>query len=264
MNSTTKRPIPVTPILRLYREMRRMSQAQRLRRAYELAERPDELLTCVRDSIEQFNRYDNIDEPFCPTHTTLTAPAAIFTGRTLAAALAQRPHQVDAVEPFSFTLVDYEVPPARTTIRARLMQNQFADGTRSTTAIKIDLLLKHEDGTPIIAEAKVAKPNGYDTDSTLALVQALAGATHFATPNQQARLARHYPRHFKPGNHLDVAVVAYQPATLAKATYQQKLNQAARELAKHLQSSAQSPRELRTIHFLTARGHPLTLTLMAQ
>lgn len=99
---------------------------------------------------------------------------------------------VSGQDGFRFDVVDYEIPPARTTKNAPLMLNQYEDGTPSTKGMKIDLLLRHEDGTPIVGETKVAKVEGYDTDAVLALIQALAGATQFATPSQQERLAVHY------------------------------------------------------------------------
>jgi hypothetical protein len=61
---------------------------------------------------------------------------------------------------FSFDVVDYEVPPARTTQNALLMLNRFTDGRRSTTTMAVDLLLRHEDGAVIIGEVKVAKAKG--------------------------------------------------------------------------------------------------------
>ncbi|HUR15967.1 MAG TPA: hypothetical protein VMZ33_01665, partial [Candidatus Limnocylindrales bacterium] len=139
--------------------------------AKELASYPDEVATRVRESIERFRNYDNIDEPFCPRHDVLTLPSAILDGRSLAAALTPSPNTVQGNNPFSFTLVDYEVPPARTTKNSRFMLNRFEDGRASTSTMSIDLLLRHEDGTLIVGEAKVAKIEGYDTDSVLALVQ---------------------------------------------------------------------------------------------
>jgi hypothetical protein len=219
-----KRPIPVTPLLALYRTLRRASQRERLLLARELAAHPDEVAARVRESVERFRVYDNRAEPFVPTHAALAAPLEIVGGRSLAAALAQSPLAVKGGEvSFTFTLVDYEVPPARTTIKAPRMLNRYEDGSPSTTAMVVDLLLRHEDGTPVIGEAKVAKFNGYDTDAVLALVQSLAGAAQFATPNQLARLHAHYSDWSTAPQAVDVAVVAYHPTRLAAARYQLSL-----------------------------------------
>jgi hypothetical protein len=263
VNATTKRPIPITPLMCLYRAMRRMSQGERLNTALELVSSADAVAQRVRESIECFSVYDNTAEPFCPDHKMLEAPAVIVGGRSLAAALAQGPQTVCGIGDFSFTVVDYEVPPARTTVKAPLMRNQFEDGTPSTAAMRIDLLLRHEDGTPMIGEAKVATTDGYDTDSLLALVQALAGAAQFATPNQQRRLARYYPHAFTSRLQVDVAVVAYQPPVVANATYQTELDAAARLLAGRLTTSPHFPKELRRIRFLGVRGEPTALSLEA-
>lgn len=257
----TKLPIPTTPLLKEYRAMRQQSQRQRLDAAHELISSADAFAQRVRESIERFGVFDNTAEPFCPHHAPLGDPVAIVGGRSLATALAQGTQTVSGGAGFSFTLVDYEVPPARTTSKAPLMLNQWDDGTRSITTMKIDLLLRHEDGTPMIGEAKVANARGYDTDSVLALVQALAGATQFATPHQQRRLARHYPHAFELQSRLDVVVVAYQPPVLANSTFQAQLDAAARTLAQVLTQSPQFPKELRYIRFLRARGAPSALSL---
>jgi hypothetical protein len=255
-----KQPIPITPLMCLYRTMRRMSEAARLDLARELCESVDAFAGRVGESIERFSAYKNTAEPFCPAHAALELPDAIAGGRSLAAALVGGTHAV-AGQSFSVQLIDYEVPPARTTVRAPLMLNRFEDGTHSTTTMKIDLLLRHDDGTPIIGEAKVARKDGYDTDAVLALIQALAGATQFATPSQQRRLAIHYPSAFAPCPHVDVAIVAYQPPVCASSTYQKKLDAAARALANSLVSSERFPIQIRKIHFIRAYGQPSALSL---
>jgi hypothetical protein len=142
------------------------------------------------------------------------------------------------------------------------MLNEFEDGSRSTTTMKIDLLLRHEDGTPIIGEAKVAKKTGYDTDSVLALIQGLAGATQFATPNHPQRLATCYPYAFQPGvERVDVAIVAYRPPVVPRASLQADLDRAARDLARSVTESPLLPPEIRHIWFLEVTGAPRSLSL---
>jgi hypothetical protein len=257
-----KRPIPVTPLLSLYRTMRASSQRQRLTMAEELTEGADDAARLITESVNQFLSYDNVSEPFCPTHSRLPPPATIVNGRTMAAALQQSPQTVSGDGSFLFDVVDYEVPPARTTQNAPLMLNRFADGQRSTTTMAVDLLLRHEDGAVIIGEIKVAKAKGYDTDSVLALVQALAAAAQFSTPQQQVRLMRWYSHAFSAPMPLDVAVIAYHPPKLAAAELQQTLDDAARALAQALKASPRFPPELRDIHFLRATGSPSSLVIV--
>lgn len=95
-----------------------------------------------------------------------------------------------------------------------------------------------EDGTPVVGEARVAKPGGYDTTAFLALIQALAGAAQLATPNQLKRLSTSYPGSFGVLRCLDVAVVAYQPPQRAPARHQKDLDAVARAIG---QSSSTTP-----------------------
>jgi hypothetical protein len=257
-----KRPIPVTPLLSLYRTMRASSQRERLTMAEELTMGADDAAALVAESIDQFRSYDNVFERFCPTHSRLPSPPAIVNGRTMAAALQQSPQTVLGDGSFLFDVVDYEVPPARTTQNAPLMLNRFADGRRSTTSMAVDLLLRHEDGAVIIGEVKVAKAKGYDTDSVLALVQALAAAAQFSTPQQQLRLTRCYSRAFSAPMPVEVAVIAYHPPKLAAAELQPTLDGAARSLAQALKASPRFPPELRDIHFLRVTGSPSSLVIV--
>jgi hypothetical protein len=258
-----KQPIPVIPLVSLYRILRKASQEQRLRMATELAAEPDQVAARVAESIDRFEVYDNKAEAFCLPHRVLDAPAAVINGRTLAAALSQGEQQVAGPESFGFRLVDYEVRPARTTKNALLALNRFDDGRPSTAAMSLDLLLRHDDGTPIVGEVKVAKAGGYDTDSVLALVQALAAAAQLATPNQRIRLLRHYPHTFLRANRVDVAIIAYHPPKLPEARYQQRLGAVARDLARGLLDSPRFPSQIRRIDFMTAHETPAGLTVRA-
>src|SRR3954451_20410975 len=102
-----KRPIPVTPLLCLYRAMRASSQGQRLEMAGELTAAADEVAARITESIAEFRSYDNVSEPFCPAHAHLPLPSAIVNGRTMAAALQQSPQTVSGDGAFSFEVVDY-------------------------------------------------------------------------------------------------------------------------------------------------------------
>jgi hypothetical protein len=241
--------------------MRGASQRERLSIVQELIAAPDDVAGRVAESIRLFEAYDNIHEEFCPWHPPLPAPLAVVNGRTMAAALQQSPHRVSSTPDFYLTVVDYEVPPARTTKRAERMLNQFADGRASTATMSIDLLLKRDDGAAVVGEVKVAKTNGYDTDSTLALIQALAAATQLSTVTQQARLARCYPSTWTAPMPIDIAVIAYHPSKLAAAAFQSALDCVAFELAETLVAAPTFPPQIRHIDFLRASGPPTALAI---
>ena len=137
--------------------------------------------------------------------------------------------------------------PPRTTKNARHFLSKFEDDSPSTTGMKLDFPLRRNDGSPVVGEAKVAKAGGYDSTAVLALVQVLAGATQLATQNQLERLSTYY-QGFHRLTCLDVAVFSYRPPTLAPATNQRALDQAACELVTSL-ADAKLPKELRRIDF---------------
>ena len=104
--------------------------------------------------------------------------------------------------------LDSEVPPAKTTSKAPCFLNEF-DGGGSSLLIKTDAFLLGGDGTPVVAEAKVTMPKSYDTNTFLALVQALANACLLATADQRERLRRCYGLASTPVA-VDVAITTYR------------------------------------------------------
>lgn len=89
----------------------------------------------------------------------------------------------------------------------------FANGLPATSSGRggIDLLLSLEDGDtnrPIVTEVKVAN----DKNAFYALIQVLAYAVEFATPNQRRRLHNAYPVLQEDGN-LDVAIILLNRAS---------------------------------------------------
>jgi hypothetical protein len=246
--------------MKLYRELRKMPQREQLERAEKWLSNPTFLPRQIQRSIEIFSSYENREEAFCPTHESLSPPTQIATGLNLAEAFASAATlRVAGEDVFELELVEYELPPARTTTKAKHFLNRFEDGSRSTAAMKVDFLLRREDGTPVVGEAKVAKVAGFDSNSVLALVQVLAGATQLATPNQLERLSRYHER-FDRLSWLDAAVFSYQPTTPAPARYQKALDRAACELVASLADS-DLPRELRRVDFITVTGSHSSLEL---
>ncbi len=132
-----------------------------------------------------------MDESFCPGNLPeIPQPGQtqkIDCTNALTRFLVHQQHGVGQVlnrPELSFSYVDREIIPARTTGRAR-----YADGRPPATGTRLDwLLVNREDRRPIIAEVKV----GNDMNPFYALIQTLMYAAELATFNQATRLQQHY------------------------------------------------------------------------
>ena len=89
---------------------------------------------------------------------------------------------------FPFTFVDYELSPFRVA-KPRTVQTHISNKQKNVQKKgRIDVLMHDGKGTPIIGEIKAED----DTNLLVALIQSLAAAVEFATPNQLARLEQVY------------------------------------------------------------------------
>jgi hypothetical protein len=254
-----KREIPRPELVQRYIDLRTESQADRLMLALEWEADPGQLAKLVRAATSTFEDFHNGEECFCD-HDGLDAPTGIANGRDLLRGLATggnppgRWNVAFGRSRVKLRFLDYEVPPAKTTAKAPCFLNKF-DGGGNSLLIKTDALLLDDNGTPVVAEAKVTKPKGYDTDTFLALVQALANACLFATANQRERLRRCYGLPSTPGA-VDVALVLYKPPESTRATYHYRLDAAAWLLAHRLIWHHEMPPVIRRIMFIHAFGGP--------
>jgi hypothetical protein len=255
-----KREIPRPELVQRYIDLRTESQADRLMQALKWEADPRPLAKLVRAAISTFEDFHNREECFCNHDDGLDAPTGIESGRDLLRGLATggnppgRWNVAFGRSRVKLRFLDYEVPPARTTANAPCFLNKF-DGGGSSLLIKTDALLLDDDGTPVVAEAKVTKPKGYDTDSFLALVQALANACLFATADQRERFRRCYTLPSTPAA-VDVALVLYKPPDATRATYQYRLDAAAWLLAHRLMRHPEMPPVIRRIMLIHAFGGP--------
>lgn len=252
-----KRKIPRPELLQRYVDLRDTPQADRLELALEWEADPGELAQLVKAGIDTFEDFHNRQECFCD-HNGLEEATNIENGRDLLRGLATGGNPAGQWNvPFGrsrirLTFLDYEVPPARTTRNAPEFLNEFAGGGDSLL-IKTDALMLGGDGVPVVAEAKVTKPTSYDTDTFLALVQALANACLFATAHQRERLRRCYGLASTP-EELDVALILYKPPEAARATFQYRLDATAWLLAHRLMGRHEMPTVVRRIMFIHASG----------
>jgi hypothetical protein len=230
---TSKRLIPIVPLYTRYCEFKRGGpyRAQKARielgKHYERA--PQQLAAEFARSVEAFASYDNPGEALTGrTRKTLdhANPTAIANGREAAAYLELTlpgcEVRVDGLG--IYTYVEREIVPARTTIKAPVMANVCDDGRRSTAAMKADLLLCSAAGNPTVGEVKVSTARGDDADPFYALVQALALAAQLTPASQRKRLrCQHEDAGFAAAGPLDVLVLLFRPAELAKATHRKTL-----------------------------------------
>ena len=256
--SPKPKPTPVTVLVHVYRLLKVMSHKERLEMATWLTDKPQVFDGWFKRSVERFERdYENVAEPFHPPRDPARIArykkAAIGTTPELVARLAERPApdgfwQVVGDPGLDFAFVDYEVPPARKTGRAR-----FEDGLPSTSGMKMDLLLKSRDRIPVVGEAKVSTDTGDDKDPFFALVQALALAAQVVTPKQLARLALHYPKErFRQEGVVDVVVVLFKPSLTANSTFQDALYRQSVKLVDVLIQQCQLKKRVRRLAFIEA------------
>jgi hypothetical protein len=224
---SAKRIIPITPVMRRYKALRKMSQQERLDEASRLVAHPAELADEVAASVAHFTPYCNLNEHFYPpdrAEREFGDDVKRTNDLVLRLAEQQRVVPVDAPErltthdagqsvaavpsaQLAMDYVDRELLVQRTTSPA-----EWEDGTHNRGGVRLDVLLADAaDRTPVVGELKLPG----DMDPFFALVQALACAAHLATPNQNERMRRHLPRASFPEQsgapRLDVCVLFVDP-----------------------------------------------------
>jgi hypothetical protein len=274
----TKKPcIPVVELVTHYRgfKSRRRadgvlvpgpyrSQRERVDLAEHYLSNPSELLDMFERSVEQFRSYYNVAEALVgigrQEPQNLSA-ADVNSGPQAAAFLLHHApggdFPIDGMGDYAY--VDREVVPARTTVRGA-MANCFADGTRSTRAVKADLLLRStEAGHPTVGEVKVSNAKGDDADAFYGLVQALALATQLAGPNQRERLQYWYPAaNFADDGPIDVLVLLFTVGDRGgRRTHRPKLEELAACLCGRLEkANAKHLGRLAVVHVDPNQQHP--------
>lgn len=248
--------VPYTDILDIHRKVRHMSRAKRLEMVRALAEDERPLAATFTDSITEFAAgYANPYENFLPdsTRKPLPAnPARLLNTDTVTAAIKLAGQlAIPGWSDFDVTYVERELSVMRTTAAAK-----WSDPTETGPAGRAllpDLLLANrEDRTPAIGEIKVTKQGADQTDKDhyAALIQALAGAAHLATPAQYARLQRWLPYSFRTPEdsrypRLDVYIISV--AFSDEITDMEAILDATRRLSERLLRNDLVKRHLRRI-----------------
>lgn len=240
--------IPVSPMMKLYRKLKGVSQRERLDRAERMIAHPDQLAKRFAQSVASFEKaFDHVDEEFYEKvargkiggrKALPKKPKGISSTLEVAARLSgSGVRRVLGADELDFTYVDRELVPARTKSGAT-----FAGGGSIRTAPRLDLLLASADGRlPIVAEVKVAM----DKDPFFALVQALTLSAQLATPSQFERLRRCYGQRLATASQLDIYLLLAN--TPAAATHWFDLREAADRLSRRLIETPEITRSVRRI-----------------
>jgi hypothetical protein len=200
-----ERIIPITPIMGRYRQLRTMSQHDRLRQAKHLVKHPEELATEFAASIAHFEPYKNIADHFYPPRLDPKISEDVKCTNDLVLRLKAQPTVVPVDSPTRRR--EHEAGPVVTAVpasrlacdyvdRELLVQRttspgEWEDGTRNRGGLRLDVLLADAaDRTPIVGELKLPG----DMDPFFALIQGLACAAHLATANQYDRMQKHLGR----------------------------------------------------------------------
>ena len=246
MNATGTPTTPLTEMLELFRVMNPHGLGKSQRFAKKFKNDPADLAGRFLRSVEHFGSYSNIDQGFHDKPTIFKAGHGLQIQRTVD--LGQRLSGAgDCAIPgtdLAFTYVDRELDCMRTYPGQKL-----EDGEPSKRAIVLDLLLRHKDGTPILAELKIRE----DADAFYGLVQALAAAAHLVTEKQLERLAKQYPvlRINEREPRVDICVLLY-PAGRRKGTRVPLLKDA-QEIALGFLAHEGIGKLIRDISFVDAR-----------
>jgi hypothetical protein len=175
--------IPLTDMHRFFRSVRKLPHHDQFKCAERLVARPGRLRACFERSIEQFEPYSNIDQPFHPGIRKAAANVRPIGVRFCLALSCG--YRFEAGSTLDFDFVDHEVVPSRTKPKT-----VFMDGSPAQNEPRVDaLFVNHSDRVPIVAEIKV----GRDKTPFVALVQALAGVGQLVTGAQRTRLQTQYP-----------------------------------------------------------------------
>ena len=262
-----ERVIPLTPIMRRYQRLRVAAQAQRLAEAQRILDHPDELAVEFATSVRRFAAYRNTDEPFYDSAAVRRRarhrPGAALERtndvvlRLEELAPGEGLHPIDAegrltardgdpVVDVPATSLAFEYADRELLVQRTMSPARWEDGRPNRGGVRLDALLANlTDRTPIVAELKV----GRDNHAFFALVQALAGAAHLATPSQYERLRNHVARGDlrEPTDppRLDVYVLFVD--SVARGAYLPDLAAAAPEVAKRLLGFGEVTRSVRRI-----------------
>lgn len=245
--------IPQTCLRRFYEVLRMLNSAEigeRIADYLGSQSRSDRLQTMFSESMQHFAHYQNVSEGFRPERKYHSVDKYLRDSTQFAKCLQARLRstqgtlhslECDTGSSVSFSFVDYEISPFRTTGHGMFENRKVG----SSGGGGVDLLLREEaTGIPIIGEIKAAT----DRDLFLAFIQSLVYAVELATLNQRERLAKVYPSAF--GDTDSATQVGIY--LIYEDTCDPRLLTETRRLADDLMAKADSPvgRTVRCVRFV--------------
>jgi hypothetical protein len=180
--------VPITYLRQFYETMKLLETATWVNLAAFYSKEPKWLERLWRHSRNAFETYKNGDDWGRGTTEDLpTAPksvSAIKTTDEFTAFITKHGNRLGEITT-SYTFVERELNPRRTRL------GEFSDkrpATKSGTG-GIDVLFRsHATGFPVVGEIKVRR----DKNAFFGLIQAMTYAVELSTPNQLARLKKHF------------------------------------------------------------------------
>jgi hypothetical protein len=204
------------------------------------AEDPERLIARFDHSVKTVAAYPTITEPFhgerSETWTERAGLPITSTTMFVAELAAAGHHQVVDFPELDFDFVDREIFPLRSATIP-------VDGRGPRRSI--DLLLRAQNGLPIVGELKVAG----DSPAYFALVQALMYSAELSSKSQLRRLAEHYD-FIVPEGQAVITIYLIAHATPEHGAYRRRSLEATRVITEKLMTDRRVAGVIRHIAYL--------------
>lgn len=204
---STQVVVPITRLRRYYSSMKVFDKLLFENLAKFYSENPTSLKSLWNDSRNQFWDYNNPAGWTTSKRKDLpVAPASLSEVKTTTEFATY--FQAHGLHDSEFVFVQRELNPWLT------RQGYFPDNSPASRTGRggIDLLMRTQDGIPVIGEVKIDN----DKNAFFALLQAMTYAVELSTPHQLERLVRQFPQHFHKdiveNPFVEIAVIKVNPA----------------------------------------------------
>lgn len=193
----TDRVVPLTPLRRLYRELRSVN-GDRYQKFCEIQNRLEGrhgpqgasfLMHLFTRSREQMQKYNNTEEHFYDVEARPVRCDATHFANQLVELLGlngANALELDGITPFEY--LDYEISPLRTTTSC--WENGKAATNSGAGGMDLLLVTKTNPPQPVVAEIKARTET---VGATFALIQTLTYAAELLTKSQMLRLQTYFP-----------------------------------------------------------------------
>jgi len=232
-----------TPLTDYYRSLTYLKEQELTALAETHADDPSLLISRFLASVEAVEGRTPIDEPFHGKRSAVRADDGRGLSRTIDFVTylqAERFWNVSGQQELAFRYVDYEIFPARKTVKE----------TRELRHSTDVLLANMHDGMPIVTELKIRG----DKPAYFALVQILMLASEFQSAHQRKRLLKHYASasfNWAPaGPYVDVYILVFEPPKVGK--YRERSFNATKQISEQLMKDGRFAKIVRRIAYIEA------------